>query len=158
MNHFSVFFDENQITANLRHKPGSVGGNIQIQINNKFFPSDGCYDRPVTILIWWLENCLKLESNAESLVENYFMDGPYEFWAIKKLDNVELKFFRRNASDDGTDDIYIEILPSKEIPFSDYKRTLCLTGNKMLEILEKNLLSDETEKLKSLINILEAKN
>jgi hypothetical protein len=158
MFNFSISFDENQIISSLgkMKNPKKIGGDIHLNIDSHSFPSDRCYDYPVTILGWWLENCEKLSSGAERLVENYFMDGPHEFWVEKDSDAVEIKFFYRSpGEDDDDDDIYTEVCPSCKIPFEDYKKELQKTGNRMLNIFNENhILGEEVEHFKSLVKSL----
>jgi hypothetical protein len=158
MFNFSISFDENQIISSLEKmtNPEKIGGDIHLVIDNYSFPSDRCYDYPVTILGWWLENCVKLSAGSENLVENYFMDSSYEFWVEKISDVVELKFLRRDSGEDeDDDDIYVEVSPSCEILFEDYKDELCQAGNRMLGIFDKKHVSGkEVEYLKSLVKSL----
>jgi hypothetical protein len=156
MSGLSISIDESQIISELKKRddPERVGGDIHLVSNGNFFPSDRCYDYPVTILTWWLENCVKLNLGTENLVENYFMDGPYEFWTQKKSSMVELKFFLRESGADD-DEIYTEILSSYEILFEDYKSELCKAGNIMLKIFNENHANGEiVDHLKSLIRDL----
>lgn len=158
MSRISFYFDEINIVSKISKNIGlfKIGGDIHLIIDNYSFPSDRCYDYPVTILGWWLENCIKLNSQVEDIVENYFMDGPYEFWTEKVSKTVGLKFFRRDMGDeDDDDDIYVEILKSCEISFEDYKGELCKAGQKMLRIFDENHVSgEEVERLKSLVENL----
>jgi hypothetical protein len=158
MSFFSISMDESQIILELkkRKNPDRVGGDIHLAFNSNCFPSGRCYDYPVTILTWWLENCVKLSLGTEDSVENYFMDGPYEFWAQKKYNMVEFKFFLRESGvEDDDDEIYIEAFPSFEIFFEEYKNELCKAGNIMLKIFNENHVTGETvDHLKSLIRDL----
>jgi hypothetical protein len=153
---FSILFDKSQITSGLRESsnPDRVGGDIHLIISGCSFPSDRCYDYPVTLLGWWIENCITLNSQSEGIVENCFMDGPYEFWTEKVSETARLKFFRRDIDEDD-DDIYVEVLQTYEISFEDYKRELCNAGRKMLRVFDENHVSgEEMENLKSLVENL----
>ncbi len=158
MSIFSISVDESQIISELKKRddPDRIGGDIHLVFDGSYFPSERCYDYPVTILTWWLENCVKLNLGTEDLVENYFMDGPYEFWTQKKSDMVELKFFLRESGvEDDDDEIYIEAFPSYEIFFEAYKNELCKAGNTMLKIFNENHVTGETvDHLKSLVGDL----
>jgi hypothetical protein len=158
MSYFSIFFDESKIIASIKARIDSsnLGGNICLSVNNFFFPSDEWYDFPVIILSWWLENCKKLSLESESIVENYFMDGPYEFWVEKKFSVVEIRFFRRDpGEEDDDDDIYIDVFEPCEVLFEVYKKELCEAGNKMLRILSENhVFDEEVDQIKSLIALL----
>jgi len=71
-----AYFDDDPKTDHVEKFP--FGGQIYVKAGNIYFPSNGWYDLPSSVLSMWLWRTAEFISDKEqSPYDLHFMDGPY---------------------------------------------------------------------------------
>ena len=78
--------------------PGSVFGEINVQLGEFHFPEEGWTDFMLIILGWWIDAALMIRG-GESRVEDFlFMDGPFMISGRLRDSQIYLEFIENRKS------------------------------------------------------------
>lgn len=113
---FRVYAAKNDETLERILSNRTATGQLFIQANNYYFPTNTWNDFVAVVLNWWVTNALSLDEAAIE-VENRFMDGPYSYRARREpgTDTISVVFVR---------DSYQELSKKIEISYKDYLNSL----------------------------------
>lgn len=101
----------------------AITGDINVQIEDRYFPNKGWNDFTVIILEWWTNNFVEFIRHNTDFCDFNFMDGHYKFKFIKESNKLEVLFFNSNDA----------IIDSCFISQEQFVDTLLTTGENVIK-------------------------